>query len=115
METCQICFQDYRIENTKDHQCPDDWNCEACGEICEIEDGTVNIEDEQIVFTHKKDLCAAQDEITPDEIHLAMIEDISNIVAKYFPNFDNNIETDTWAFLVLFIEETIHQLGKETK
>lgn len=50
--------------------------------------------------------------LTPDEIHLAMIEDVSNIVAKYFPNFDNNIENDTWAFLVLFIEETIHQLGK---
>ena len=53
--------------------------------------------------------------LTPDEIHLAMIEDVSNIVAKYFPNFDNNIANDTWAFLVLFIEETIHQLGKETK
>jgi hypothetical protein len=54
-------------------------------------------------------------QLTPDEIHLAMIEDVSNIVAKYFPNFDNNIEDQTWSFLVLFIEETIHQLGKETK
>ena len=115
MEICQICFGGYLPENTKDHQCPDDWTCNACGELCEIEEGTVNIKDEQIVFTHKAELCGAQDELTPNEIYLAMLEDVSNIVAKYFPNFDNNIEEQTWSFLVLFIEETIHQLGKELR
>jgi hypothetical protein len=48
-----------------------------------------------------------------DELHNAMMEDFSDVIAKYFPNFDNNIEASTWAFLVLFTEETIHQLGKE--
>lgn len=50
-----------------------------------------------------------------DTTHLAMLEDFSDVIAKHFPNFDNNIEDQTWSFLVLFIEETIHQLGKETK
>jgi hypothetical protein len=50
-----------------------------------------------------------------DELHNAMMEDFSDVIAKYFPNFDNNIEASTWAFLVLFTEETIYQLGKETK
>ena len=48
-----------------------------------------------------------------DELHNAMMEDFSDVIAKYFPNFDNNIEASTWAFLVLFTEETIHQLGKD--
>ena len=48
-----------------------------------------------------------------DEIHNAMMEDFSDVIAKHFPNFDNNIEDQTWSFLVLFTEETIHQLGKE--
>ena len=47
-----------------------------------------------------------------DELHNAMMEDFSDVIAKYFPNFDNNIEASTWAFLVLFTEETIHQLSK---
>ena len=114
METCLICFDDYRIENTKDHQCKEDWFCNACAEYCLLEDGKVTLEKNEVVFTHSAKLCGAQDELTPDEIHLAMVEDVSNIVAKYFPNFDNNIEDQTWSFLVLFIEETIHQLGKET-
>jgi hypothetical protein len=49
-----------------------------------------------------------------DEKHNAMMEDFSDVIAKHFPNFDNNIEDQTWSFLVLFTEETIHQLGKET-
>jgi hypothetical protein len=48
-----------------------------------------------------------------EEKHLAMLEDFSDVIAKHFPNFDNNIEDSTWAFLVLFTEETIYQLGKE--
>ncbi len=48
-----------------------------------------------------------------DEMHNAMMEDFSDVIAKHFPNFDNNIESQTWSFLVLFTEETIQQLGKE--
>jgi hypothetical protein len=50
-----------------------------------------------------------------NEKHLEMMEDFSDVIVKHFPNFDNNIEDSTWAFLVLFTEETIHQLGRETK
>jgi hypothetical protein len=63
METCQICFEDYRIENTKEHQCPDVWGCGACGELCTIEEGTVAINQGLIEFTHSKEICGAQDEI----------------------------------------------------
>ena len=49
-----------------------------------------------------------------DEIHLAMIEDFGNVIRKHLPAFDNNIEAETWNLLVLFTEETIHQLGKGT-
>ena len=48
-----------------------------------------------------------------NEMHNAMMEDFSDVIAKHFPNFDNNIEDQTWSFLVLFTEETIQQLGKE--
>ena len=62
-ETCLICFQDYLIKNTKDHQCPENWSCGACGVICEIEDGTVALNQGLKEFTHKAELCPAQDEI----------------------------------------------------
>jgi hypothetical protein len=45
-----------------------------------------------------------------ETLHLAMIEDFSNVIAKHFPNFDNNITADTWKLLELFTEETIYQL-----
>jgi hypothetical protein len=48
-----------------------------------------------------------------EEKFLEMLEDFSDVIAKHFPNFDNNIEDSTWAFLVLFTEETIHQLEKD--
>jgi hypothetical protein len=63
METCLICFEDYRIENTKDHQCPDVWSCGACGEYCDISEGTVAINQGLIEFTHSAEICGAQDEI----------------------------------------------------
>jgi hypothetical protein len=63
METCQICFEDYRIENTKDHQCPDVWSCGACGELCDISEGTVAINQGLIEFTHSAKICGAQYEI----------------------------------------------------
>jgi hypothetical protein len=63
MEICQICFDEYLTENTKDHQCPDNWSCGACGEICEIEDGEVFLNLGFKEFVHKPELCPAQDEI----------------------------------------------------
>lgn len=51
--------------------------------------------------------------MTREDLHLAMMEDISNVIAKHLPNFDNNIEDKTWALLPLFIDETINQLTKE--
>lgn len=45
-----------------------------------------------------------------EEIHLAMLEDFGNVIAKHLPNFDNNLEAQTWNFLVLFTEEAIAQL-----
>jgi hypothetical protein len=61
-ETCLICFEDYLVKNTKDHQCPENWSCGACGEICEIEDGTISLNQGLKEFTHKAELCPAQDE-----------------------------------------------------
>jgi hypothetical protein len=66
MEICQICFGSYLKENTKDHLCPEFYNCGACGEICDAESGTItnsNGEGNFGEFTHKAELCAAQDEI----------------------------------------------------
>jgi hypothetical protein len=50
-----------------------------------------------------------------DALHLAIIEDFSNVIAKHLPNFDNNISNETWQLLELFTEETIYQLTKEEK
>ena len=52
--------------------------------------------------------------IQHEELHLALTEDISNVIAKHLPNFDNNIAAETWSLLMLFLDETINQLG-ETK
>jgi hypothetical protein len=50
-----------------------------------------------------------------EELHLAMLEDFSNVIAKHLPNFDNNIKEETWNLLPLFLDEIIHQLtAKET-
>lgn len=45
-----------------------------------------------------------------EEKFLAIMEDVSEVIVKHFPNFDNNIEPQTWGFLILFVEETIQQL-----
>lgn len=62
METCQICFQDYLEENTKDHQCPDNFCCGACGEIVDHEEGQWITTEGFPEFVHKAELCSAQDE-----------------------------------------------------
>jgi hypothetical protein len=66
MEICQICFGGYLPENTKDHQCPEFYNCGACGEICDAENGTITDSNGAGIygeFTHNPKLCPAQDEI----------------------------------------------------
>lgn len=82
--------------------------CGACGQYYEEnqqgEDGY-----------HSAKLCDANDEITHEEIHLALLEDFSNVIRKHLPTFDNNISTDTWKLLELFTDETINQLTKGAK
>jgi hypothetical protein len=63
MKVCLICFEHYLTKNERDHQCPDFYNCEACGEGCEPDEGTVELIEGEIIFTHKAELCPAQDEI----------------------------------------------------
>jgi hypothetical protein len=46
-----------------------------------------------------------------ERIFLAMVEDFSEVITKHLPNFDNNIEAETWKCLEVFIEEAIAQLG----
>jgi hypothetical protein len=46
-----------------------------------------------------------------EKIFLAMVEDFSEVIAKHLPNFDNNLEADTWKMLQVFTEEAIAQLG----
>jgi len=48
--------------------------------------------------------------IQHEELHLALTEDISNVIAKHLPSFDNNLENETWQLLMLFLDETINQL-----
>lgn len=82
--------------------------CGACGQYYEEseqgEDGY-----------HSEKLCDANDEITHEKTHSALLEDFSNVIAKHLPNFDNNISADTWKLLELFADETINQLTKGAK
>ena len=54
------------------------------------------------------------EQLQKDIMHESMIKDFYKVVEKHFPNFFymNDIEESTRAFLTLFTEETIHQLGK---
>jgi len=50
-----------------------------------------------------------------NEIHNSMTKDFYKVIEKHFPtSVFWDIEESTRAFLTLFTEETIHQLGKET-
>jgi len=51
-----------------------------------------------------------EQQMNNEELHLALTEDISEVIAKHLPSFDNNIEAETWSLLMLFLDETIHQL-----
>ena len=48
-----------------------------------------------------------------EELFQTMQEEISNVIAKNLPNFDNNIKEDTWKMLEVFLDETIQQLTEE--
>jgi hypothetical protein len=63
MEICSICFEYYLTVNERDHQCPESYACGACGEVCDSEDGIVELNSGYIEFTHKPELCPAQDEL----------------------------------------------------
>ena len=63
MEICSICFEYYLAVNERDHQCPESYACGACGEVCDSEDGIVELNSGYIEFTHKPELCPAQDEL----------------------------------------------------
>jgi hypothetical protein len=105
-ETCAICFQDYLVKNTKDHQCPDVF-CGACGEQYDP-----TTEQDENGF-HLSEICGANDEETETDntdLYLAIIEDISHVIAKHLPRFDNNIKAETWKLLNQFTDETITQL-----
>jgi hypothetical protein len=41
----------------------ENYSCGACGEICEPQDGTIATNSGLLEFTHKAELCPAQDEI----------------------------------------------------
>ena len=41
----------------------ENYSCGGCGEICEEQDGTIALNNGLIEFTHKPELCPAQDEI----------------------------------------------------
>lgn len=49
--------------------------------------------------------------IQREELHLALTEDISDVIAKHLPKFDNNLSAETWSLLMLFLDEAIQQLG----
>jgi hypothetical protein len=62
---CQICFGEYIAIYEKDHQCPDNFCCGACGEIVDHEDGEiVDTNGYGFIgeFVHQADLCSANDE-----------------------------------------------------
>ena len=81
--------------------------CLSCADDVE---GVLVEREEKCTTCYEENRAMNQEE--RNEVHNAMMEDFSDVIAKYFPNFDNNIEDQTWSFLVLFTEETIQQLGK---
>lgn len=63
MKVCLICFEHYLTKNEREHECPEYYSCGACGEECEAEEGTIALNNDYIEFTHKPELCSAQDEL----------------------------------------------------
>ena len=53
------------------------------------------------------------EQLQKDIMHESMMRDFYQVIEKHFPNFYvDNIEESTRAFLTLFTEETIYQLGR---
>lgn len=51
-----------------------------------------------------------------EKAHTHLMEDFSELIYQHFPNFDNNINKETWDLLVLFTDEAISQLmGMDSK
>lgn len=48
-----------------------------------------------------------------EELFQTMIEEISDLISKHLPKFDNNIEEETWKMLEVFLDETIQQLTEK--
>lgn len=90
--------------------------CLSCDEVKPLEQGEAIIRYGSFIeFTcyQCKDNKTTQEK--RDRIHLAMLEDFGNVIVKHLPNFDNNLEEQTWNFLVLFTEEAISQLLEKEK
>lgn len=49
-----------------------------------------------------------------EEIHSAILEDFSDVIAKHLPKFDNNLTQETWKLLELFTDEAINQLKEKS-
>lgn len=84
--------------------------CLVCDEVKPLEQGEAIIRYGSFIeFT-----CYECKGITSPERKInELIEGISDAIYKVFPNFDNNIEKETWALMVLSVEEICSQLGKE--
>jgi hypothetical protein len=95
--------------------CVANCNCKNCSILCGGCGEYMNETEQDENGFHLPKLCPAQDELTHEETHLALLEDFSNVIRKHLPTFDNNISADTWKLLELFADETINQLTKEIK
>ena len=105
METCQICFQDYLVENTKDHQCPDNFCCGACGEIVDHEEGQWITTEGFPEFVHRADKCkVALDEA---EEKKEIIEEVTSILQEY-----TDIVKRFWRLYEELDDETADKLTK---
>jgi hypothetical protein len=63
-EDCTNCSMESTWDKfQKQLQNEEDYSCGACGEICEETDGTVSMNSGLLEFTHKAELCSAQDEV----------------------------------------------------
>ena len=85
--------------------------CNICGnETTEAGNAFIALPFGVICEECSNEIQSSKENKTHEELHLAILEDVSNVIAKHLPNFDNNISPNTWKLLELFTEETIYQL-----
>jgi len=90
--------------------------CNICGnETTEAGNAFIAIPFGVICEECSNEIEKSKENKTHEELHLAILEDVSNVIAKHLPRFDNNITAETWKLLELFADETIAQLTKEEK